>query len=243
MHKPLPDHYAILGLDRACSPDQIRTAYRILAKRVHPDLNGQGGEATQRAQEVNAAYEVLSDPARKLAYDREWSERRRSTPKAARARVERDIRQDVFLRIDEFLRGVRLEVKVNDPANPDGRETYTLEVPEDTAPGTRFRVPREEAFEGGFVIVRVKARPDYRFKVRGSDLRCDLRINTQRAAQGGTEMVQGAQGRLVKVSIPAGVARGAIITVPREGLPKPRGGRGDLLVRITYRPEVRVDRR
>jgi DnaJ-class molecular chaperone len=44
------------------------------------------------------------------------------------------------------------------------------------------------------------------------------------------------------VQIPRGVGRNEIVRVPGEGLPKPRGGRGDLLVRITYRPEVRVSR-
>ncbi len=147
------------------------------------------------------------------------------------------------MRIEDFLRGVSLEVKVNDPSNPDGPETYRLEVPPDTAPGERFRLPRHAPFAGGSVILKVKALPGYRFKVRGSDLRCDLRISAQRAAQGGTEMTPGALGRLVRVTIPPRAARGTIIRVPGEGLPKPRGGRGDLLVRVTYRPEVRVTRR
>jgi DnaJ-class molecular chaperone len=44
------------------------------------------------------------------------------------------------------------------------------------------------------------------------------------------------------VTIPAGVARGALLRVMGEGLPKPRGGRGDLLVRIIYRVELKVSR-
>jgi DnaJ-class molecular chaperone len=47
---------------------------------------------------------------------------------------------------------------------------------------------------------------------------------------------------MVRVTIPAGVARGAVLRVTGEGLPKPRGGRGDLLVRVTYRVEVKVSR-
>ena len=50
------------------------------------------------------------------------------------------------------------QVKVNDPANPHGQETYPLEIPPDTAPGERFRLPRQDPFEGGFVTVRVKVR-------------------------------------------------------------------------------------
>ena len=239
-----PDHYATLGVGRRCTAEEIRVAYRVLAKKCHPDIKGHSAESVERSQELNSAHEVLSDPPKRLAYDRELKERERSTDSPARAgKVERNITQDVNRRVEDFLRGVSLEVKVNDPANPHGAETYPLDVPEDTAPGTRFRLPRDAPFAGGFVTVRVKAMAGYRFKVRGSDLRCDLRISAQRATQGGTEMVPGALGRLVRVPIPANVARGAIVKVPNEGLPRPRGGRGDLLVRLTYRPEVRVTRR
>jgi DnaJ-class molecular chaperone len=44
------------------------------------------------------------------------------------------------------------------------------------------------------------------------------------------------------VPIPAHISRGEVLRLRGEGLPKPRGGRGDLLIRITYRPEVRVSR-
>ena len=53
-------------------------------------------------------------------------------------------------------------------------------------------------------------------------------------------MIRGLTGTRLRVPIPRGVARGEIIRISGEGLPKPRGGRGDLLVRITYRVEVRV---
>jgi DnaJ-class molecular chaperone len=47
---------------------------------------------------------------------------------------------------------------------------------------------------------------------------------------------------MLRVYIPAGVSRGEVLRLAGQGLPKPRGGRGDLLVRITYRPEVRITR-
>jgi len=239
-----PDHYAILGLPRRCTIEEVRTAYRLLIRNVHPDVASSSPDATARTQVLNAAHETLSDPKKRRAYDRELKEHEDSErPSRTTQKVQRDISQDVNLRIEDFLRGVSLEVKVNDPGNPGGAETYSLEVPPDTAPGQRFRLPREEPFGGGFVNVRVRALSGFRFKVRGSDLRCDLRISAQRAAQGGTEMLPGALGRLVRVQIPKSVGRGAILRVDGEGLPKPRGGRGDLLVRITYRPEVRITRR
>jgi len=237
---PPPDHYAALGLDRRCTPAQIRAAYRLLSKRHHPDLHGGAPEAMLRTQELNAAHEILSDPARRRSYDREL-EVTHDAPEPV-GKIERNVTQDVHLRIDELLRGTSLEVRVKDPANPHGGETYALEIPPGTAPGVRFRIERAAPFEGGWVVVRVKVRPGMRFKARGSDLRTDLRISAQRATSGGSEMIAGAAGGSLRVQIPAGIARGAIVRVAGEGLPKSRGGRGDLLVRITYRPEVRITR-
>jgi DnaJ-class molecular chaperone len=236
------DHYATLGLDRRCTLAEIRKAYRLLAKRHHPDVNSGASEAMERTRELNAAYEILSDPARRRAYDRELDDASQSAAPARAAKIERNISQDSHLRIEEFLRGTTLQVSVKDPANPNGAEIYKLTIPPETAPGTRFRITRTAPFEGGFVQVRTKVLPGFRFKARGSDLRCDLRINARRATQGGAEMIQGATGSMLRVQIPAGIARGEILRIPREGLPKPRGGRGDLLVRITYRPEVRISR-
>jgi len=154
----------------------------------------------------------------------------------------RDIAQDVMLRVEDFFRGTSLTVRVNDPANPQGAESYELEVPPDTAPGTKFRLPRVEEFSGSCVVVRLRVLPGGRLRARGSDLRTDLRISATRAASGGSETIPGANGRMVWVTIPPGVTRGAVLRVPGEGLPKPRGGRGDLLVRVTYRVEVKISR-
>ena len=237
-----PDHYTILGLDRRCTAAQIRAAYRVLAKLHHPDVHGGAADAVRRAQELNAAHEVLGDPARRRAYDRERAAEEKPAAPLRAGRIERNIAQDAPLRIEEFLHGTELEVRVQDPANPQGAEIYPLTVPPGTAPGTRFRLARAVPFEGGWVVVRVKVRPGFRFKARGSDLRCDLRIDARRATQGGPEWMPGPAGGLLRVAIPSGVARGETVRVSGEGLPRPRGGRGDLLVRITYRPEVRITR-
>lgn len=236
---PTTNHYATLGLDQRCTDAQIRTAYRLLAKQLHPDVNGGSREAVAQTQALNAAYEILSDPDLRRDYDRELAGRHKATATSRANQAALTITKEVHLRLEEFLRGCTLEVRVDDPGEPNGPEAYELSVPPETAPGSRFKLPRSN---GGFLTVRVKARPDFRFKVRGSDLRCDLKIRSQRAQQGGIESVRGLTGSFLRVQIPAKVARGEIIRLPGEGLPKPRGGRGDLLVRILYTPEIQIRR-
>ena len=236
------DHYATLGLDRGCSAVQIRDAYRQLAKRFHPDVNRDDEEARSRTQTLNAANETLSDPSKRRAYDRELEQESRARSPGRSQKIERNVSQDVRLKIEDFIRGASIEVKVHDPANPQGLETYEVCVPPNTAPNTRLRIARTGTFEGGFVQIRLRALPGSRFKVRGSDLRTDLRVSNRRAETGGGEQLTGPLGRQLHVVIPPRVKRGEILPIKGEGMPKPRGGRGDLLIRVTYQPEVRVSK-
>ncbi len=233
-----PNHYATLGLDRKCTAEQIRDAYRLLAKQFHPDLNGGSRDAVVQTQALNLAYEALSDPLRRQEYDRILASEERAT-RSKSSKADQNISHDLHLRIEELIRGTTREVKVNDPGNLSGPETYDLRVPAETAPGARFRLARPG---GGFITIRIRPLPSFQFKLRGSDLRCDLKISTKRAEQGGEEYVTGATGSRLRIKIPARSPRGEIIRISGEGLPKPRGGRGDLLVRIKYRPEVRVSK-
>jgi len=65
----VPDYYAVLGVDREATQDEIKKAFRKLARETHPDSNGGDAAAEHRFREVAEAYEVLGDPARRASYD------------------------------------------------------------------------------------------------------------------------------------------------------------------------------
>lgn len=63
------DYYKVLGVGNNATQDEIRKAYRRLAKKYHPDKNGNSAESNKRFQEINEANEVLSDPEKRKRYD------------------------------------------------------------------------------------------------------------------------------------------------------------------------------
>src|SRR3546814_20830264 len=66
----MKDPYDVLGVSRSAKPDEIKQAYRKLAKKLHPDLNPGNSKIEQQFKEVSAAYDLLSDPEKRARFDR-----------------------------------------------------------------------------------------------------------------------------------------------------------------------------
>src|SRR5688500_9107219 len=81
----VPTHYEVLGLPEGASGEEVRQAYRRLVKGAHPDLAGDAA----RFRLVTAAYDVLSDPAQRAAYDRGLRPQWVAAPAGRRPRVGR----------------------------------------------------------------------------------------------------------------------------------------------------------
>src|SRR6185295_13134781 len=64
-----PDYYKLLGVPRTAKPEDIKKAYRKLARQYHPDVNPGSSKSEDRFKEISEAFEVLSDPKKREIYD------------------------------------------------------------------------------------------------------------------------------------------------------------------------------
>jgi curved DNA-binding protein len=215
------DYYQLLGVDRSASEEDIRRAYRKLARELHPDVN-KAPDAAERFARVTEAYDVLCDKEKRQAYDLHGER----PPWAAAGRgpggpggggsgrpgpgfTEPDL-GSIFEEL--FGRG--------GPGGPGAR-----------GPGG----PGGAGGAGGDPFARAarhRGQPQ-----RGADREVDLAISFMTAARGGSERLrirqEDGRERTIDVRIPAGVQSGARLRVAGEGLPGPYGGSsGDLIVRI-----------
>jgi len=71
------DYYAVLGVDKSASQEDIKKAYRLMAKQYHPDVNPGNPEAEEMFKKASEAYEVLSDTQKKSNYDQYFLEGRK----------------------------------------------------------------------------------------------------------------------------------------------------------------------
>ena len=74
------DYYKVLGVDRGATEAEIKTAYRKLARKFHPDVNPNNKEAERRFKEANEAYQVIGDAEKRKKYDELGADWERGTP-------------------------------------------------------------------------------------------------------------------------------------------------------------------
>ena len=102
------DYYEVLGLQKGATDDEIKKAYRKLAKQYHPDLNPDNPEAEAKFKEINEANDVLSDPQKRAKYDQFGQ---RSNPNAPRQGSDIAISLDISFM--EACKGLSHEVEIN----------------------------------------------------------------------------------------------------------------------------------
>lgn len=206
------DLYDILGVSRTASTDEIKKAYRRLAKKYHPDLNPGNKQAEEKFKEATAASEVLTDPKRRALYDEFGPDSLRTGFDEAKAEAYR-------------------QWKRAGPGRPGG-------IPFDLGDFERVEVGGFGPFDFGSIFGDLFGSRTRRAApiAGGADVRAEIEVELREAALGGQRDVR-VNGRTLRVTIPAGVGDGSQIRLAGQGEPAAFGGPpGDLYLTVRLRP-------
>lgn len=261
----MADHYEVLGVSRGATADEIKRAFRRLARELHPDTNPDAG-AEARFKEIAHAYEVLSDPERRQRYDAFGDDGDMAVGDPFAGGFSGGL-GDIF---DAFFGGSpfgggRGGASGGPPAGPDLEATIELSF-EEAVFGTQAPVTVRTALacaecgaSGAEAGTYPTTCPDCGGagqvrRVRQSILGQMVSASPCARCQSfGTVIdrpcaVCKGEGRLVQdetytVEIPAGIEHGRAVRLAGRGAAGPRGGRsGDLYIHVRVRPHERFER-
>lgn len=233
------DYYKVLGVAKEATTEDIKKAFRKLARKYHPDVNPGDKKAEEKFKEINEAYEVLSDPEKRKKYDTlgpNWQEQfgpqfnRRAYTNAYRTSPLDFDSGSGFSDFFEALFG-----RANGAGGARGQDTFRKRVGDNIE--QPVEVTLQEAYMGG----------SRTFNIQSSDV-CPVCRGTGEVSGRACTNCSG-QGHLtnvkrIQVKIPAGVDTGSKIRVAGEGQPGIGGGpRGDLYLVISVKPDAQYERK
>jgi len=242
------NYYRILGLREGATPEEIKAAYRKLAKKYHPDTAPDDQNIKKKFQEISEAYEALR---------KEWSYYTRSYSSGSaeadrpRGAFHREVRIPIVLDMEETVHEVIKEIDYPiRRAFEDASEQLKCKVklPRGTYPHKIINL--EDVIIEGFeeyeriasmmentdivLIILLKDKPG--FQIRGYHLYTDLYLDFPDIALGCEVEVETIEGK-VKIQVPAGKRPGSSISLRNKGLFRPYqiGGRGNQYVTVHVR--------
>lgn len=216
----MTDYYQRLGVSRQASADEIKKAYRKLARQHHPDMNPGNKVAEEKFKQVSEAFEVLSDPSKRKLYDEFGDEAAKLGWDEKKAAQYRAYKSGGF-----------------GGGGDGGPGGFHFDFQQAGGP-----VDFESIF-GEMFGAQVGRRGRRAGPRAGGDLVASMRISLEDAVLGATRNIT-VNGKRLEVKIPAGVETGSRVRLAGQGEPGDRGGPpGDLFVdlEVTEHPLVRRD--
>ncbi len=199
------DYYNVLGLKKDASADDIKKAYRKLARKFHPDLNPDDKEAHQKFQQINEANEVLSDPEKRKKYDT-YGERWQHGEEYEKARQQQAQSGGFGGGFGGFGGGASYSYSGDDSEFSDFFESLF---------GNRGGGGSRSGRSHGF---------------KGQDYTAELHLSLKDAAETHKQTLA-VNGKNIRITVPAGIADGQVIKLPKQGGPGANGGPdGDLYI-------------
>jgi curved DNA-binding protein len=225
------DYYQILGLDKNASKDDIKKAYRKLARKYHPDVNPEDKLAGEKFREINEAHEVLSDPEKRKKYDQFGSKWQQYEQSGGRP--------------EDFNWGQW-------QSQPGSSYTYRTVTPEEFEELFGGAGGYSDFFETLFGQAGRQraggASGDREFYYHtgprhGRDSEHFIQVTLEEAFHGTTRMLQWENGRKIEAKIPPGVKTGSRVRLKGKGEPGIGGGEpGNLYLKIKVMPHNRFQR-
>ncbi|KIO75619.1 molecular chaperone DnaJ, partial [Pedobacter lusitanus] len=198
------DYYKVLGVDKTATQEEIKKAYRKLARKYHPDLNPKDKEANKLFQQINEANEALSDPEKRKKYD-DYGENWKHADQAQQQGG------------NPFGGGRRGSAGFGGGFNGGFGGGGSADFG-----GGDFSDFFESMFGGGGRQQRNSAR------FKGQDLQAELKITFREAAETHKPTIT-VNGKNLRITIPAGISNGQVIKLKGQGSPGVNNGpSGDL---------------
>lgn len=211
------DYYSILGIDKSASADDIKKAYRKLARKYHPDVNPNDSEAHSKFQQINEANEVLSDPEKRKKYDqygKDWKH------------------------AEEFEKARQEQAQHGGFSSHFGGGNYGFSS-EGMGGGEGF----SDFFESLFGNARAGGSSRRTSAYKGNDFNAELHLNLRDAAQTHKQTLS-VNGKNIRITVPAGIADGQVIKLKGQGGSGVNGGpAGDLYITFVIGKDTEFQRK
>ncbi len=215
------DYYKILGLDKTAKEADIKSAYRRLARKYHPDVNPGKPEAEEKFKEVNEAYQVLSDPEKRQKYDQfgsQWQQYRSAGGSP-----------------EDFNWGPWR----SQPSGGTSYRTVSQEELNQMFGGMGGFSDFFETLFGGFGMGGVSSKASHqpgtgttRRATASRDVQHEVEITLEEAFSGTKRLLQFEGGKRIEASIPPGVDTGSRVRLSGQA------GGADLFLRVVVLPHA-----